>query len=130
MCSAPAVEKALWQSEKWIVAGNYHVVRDLYLAQGGSRHLAGLLDLESSVATTRRSLKRWWTRELLWGTNYEPFWIHLKLWSTDSLYHWLFKTYWRRKHEYPVILSQPEHRHLKLLRFTHPDKTEAWFKSF
>ncbi len=33
------VEKAT-QAEKWIVAGNYHVVRDLDLAPSRSRHLA------------------------------------------------------------------------------------------
>ena len=123
------VEKALGQSKKWIVAGNYHVVRDLTWIQAET-----IIWLDYSLwrvlwQLTRRSLKRWWTRELLWGTNYEPFWIHLKLWSTDSLYHWLFKTYWRRKHEYPLILSQPEHRHLKSIRFGNPSETEKWMKN-
>ncbi|HMB22935.1 MAG: adenylate kinase [Chloroflexota bacterium] len=123
------VEAALAQSEKWIVAGNYHVVRDLTWPRAEA-----VIWLDYSIwrvlwQLTRRSLRRAWTRELLWGTNYEPFWIHLKLWSTDSLYHWLFKTYWRRKREYPMLLSQPEYRHLKLLRFTHPNETEAWIKN-
>jgi adenylate kinase family enzyme len=122
------VEKAT-QAEQWIVAGNYHVVRDLIWSQAET-----VIWLDYSLGRvlwqlTRRSLKRWWTRELLWGTNYEPIWIHLKFWSTDSLYHWLFKTYWRRKREYPMLLSQPEHQHLKLIRFTHPNQTEAWLKS-
>jgi adenylate kinase family enzyme len=122
------VEKAA-RAERWAAAGNYHVVRDLLWPKAEV-----LIWLDYSIwrvlwQLTRRSLRRWWTRELLWGTNYEPFWIHLKLWSTDSLYHWLFKTYWRRKREYPLLLSQPEHQHLKLLRFTHPNETEAWLKS-
>lgn len=117
------------QAPKWIVAGNYHVVRDLIWPGAEA-----VIWLDYSLGRvlwqlTRRSFKRWWTRELLWGTNYEPFWIHLKFWSTDSLYHWLFKTYWRRKREYPLLLSQPEHQHLKLLRFTHRDQTEEWLKS-
>jgi hypothetical protein len=78
---------------------------------------------------TRRTFKRWWTQELLWGTNREPLWVHFKLWSTDSLYHWLFKTYWRRKREYPMLLSLPEYQHLKLIRFTHPHETKVWLKS-
>ncbi|HEX2993698.1 MAG TPA: hypothetical protein VHP14_02675 [Anaerolineales bacterium] len=123
------VEAALAQSSKWIVAGNYHVVRDLTWSRAEA-----VIWLDYSIwrvlwQMTLRSLRRAWTRELLWGTNYEPFWIHLKLWSTDSLYHWLFKTYWRRKREYPMLLSQPEYRHLKLLRFTHPDETEEWIKN-
>jgi adenylate kinase family enzyme len=116
------------QAEKWIAAGNYHVVRDLLWPRAEA-----LIWLDYSLGRVlwqlaRRSLRRWWRRELLWGTNYEPFWIHLKLWSTDSLYHWLFRTYWRRKQEYPRLFSQPEHRHLNVIRFTHPNQTEEWLK--
>jgi adenylate kinase family enzyme len=123
------LEEALGQSDRWIVAGNYHIVRDLTWPRAEA-----VIWLDYRLRTvfwqlTRRSLKRWWTRELLWGTNYEPFWIHLKLWSTDSLHHWLFRTYWRRKREYPLLLSQPEHRHLKLLQFRRPEETEIWFSS-
>jgi len=122
------VEKAT-QAKKWIAAGNYHIVRDLLWPKA-----EGVIWLDYSLGRvlwqlTRRSFTRWWTRELLWGTNYEPIWIHLKLWSTDSLYHWLFKTYWRRKREYLMLLSQPEHQHLKLIRFTRPSETEEWLKS-
>lgn len=117
------------QSKKWITAGNYHVVRDLIWPRAEA-----VIWLDYSLGRalwqlTRRSLKRWWTRELLWGTNYEPIWIHLKFWSTDSLYHWLFKTYWRRKREYPRLFSQPEHQHLRLIRFRTPGETEEWLKS-
>ena len=123
------VQEALQQSDRWIVAGNYHIVRDLVWPRAEA-----VIWLDYSIWSvlwqlTRRSLKRWWTRELLWGTNYEPFWIHLKLWSKDSLYHWLFRTYWRRKREYPVLLAQPEHRHLKLIRFRRPEETERWFSN-
>jgi adenylate kinase family enzyme len=116
------------QAERWIAAGNYHVVRDLLWPRAEA-----LIWLDYSLGRvlwqlTRRNLRRWWRRELLWGTNYEPFWIHLKLWSTDSLYHWLFRTYWRRKREYPRLFSQPEHRHLNVIRFTRPGQTEEWLK--
>ena len=122
------VEKAT-QAEKWIVAGNYHIVRDLIWPKAEA-----ILWLDYPLLTvlwqlTRRSFTRWWTQELLWGTNREPLWTHFKLWSTDSLYHWLFKTYWRRKRDYPTLFSQPEHQHLKLIRFAHPNETEAWLKS-
>ena len=122
------VEKAT-QAEKWIVAGNYHIVRDLIWPKAEA-----ILWLDYPLLTvlwqlTRRSFTRWWTQELLWGTNREPLWTHFKFWSTDSLYHWLFKTYWRRKRDYPTLFSQPEHQHLKLIRFAHPNETEAWLKS-
>lgn len=121
------VEQAT-RGEKWIVAGNYHVVRDLVWPKAEAVIWLDYPLLTVLRQLTRRSLRRWWTRELLWGTNYEPFWIHLKLWSTESLYHWLFRTYWRRKREYPLLLSLPEHRHLKVIRLRHPRETEEWLR--
>ena len=123
------VEKAT-EAERWIVAGNYHVVRDLIWHKAEA-----VLWLDYPLWTvlwqlTRRTFKRWWTQELLWGTNREPLLAHFKLWSTESLYHWLFKTYWRRKREIPLLLSQPEHKHLALMRFSHPGETQEWLKRF
>lgn len=122
------VEKAI-QTEKWIVAGNYHVVRDLIWTQAEL-----IIWLDYSLLTvlgqlTRRTVRRWWNQELLWGTNREPFWQHFKLWSEQSLFYWLFKTYWRRKREIPMLLSQPEHQHLKLIRFQAPNETQQWLEN-
>ena len=121
------VQKAI-QAETWIVAGNYHVVRDLIWPRA---EVLIWLDYPLMIVfwqLTRRSFRRWWTRELLWGSNRERLWVHFKLWSADSLYHWLFKTYWRRKREYPALFAQPEHAHLQVLHFRHPRQTETWLK--
>lgn len=117
------------QADTWIVAGNYHVVRDLIWPKAEA-----ILWLDYPLGIvfwqlTRRNFQRWWTQELLWGSNREPFWVHFKFWSTDSLYHWLFKTYWRRKREIPMLLSQPEFQHLHLIRFGHPKETQAWLEN-
>jgi len=122
------VEAALRQAERWVVAGNYHVVRDLVWPKAEA-----VIWLDYSLwrifwQLTRRTFARWWTQELLWGTNREPLWAHLKFWSKESLYNWLFKTYGRRKREIPMLLSQPEHQHLKLIRFTHPEDTDDWLE--
>ena len=116
------------QAEKWIVAGNYHTVRDLIWPKAEA-----IIWLDYSLGRvlwqlTQRTFKRWWTHELLWGTNREPLLNHFKLWSNESLYHWLFKTYWRRKREYPMLLSQPEYQHLKIIRFKSPKETYEWLK--
>jgi adenylate kinase family enzyme len=123
------VEKAT-QAEKWSVAGTYHVVRDLIWPKAEA---VIWLDYPFRIVfwqLTRRTFKRWWTREVLWGTNVEPFLVHFKLWSQDSLFHWLFKSYWRRKREIPILLSQPEHQHLKLIRLLHPREKEKWLENF
>ncbi|MCL4530700.1 MAG: adenylate kinase [Chloroflexi bacterium] len=117
-------------AERWIVAGNYQIVRDIIWPRA-----EGIIWLDYSLWTifrqlTRRTFTRWWTRELLWGTNRENLLIHFKLWSDDSLYHWLFKTYWRRKREYSMLFSQPEYAHLKIIQLKSPKETEEWVGQF
>jgi adenylate kinase family enzyme len=122
------VETAI-SSDRWAVAGNYSIVRDLIWPRAQA-----VIWLDYSLWTILRQLiyrtfKRWRTQELLWGTNRESVWTHFKLWSQDSLYHWLFKTYWRRKREYPQLLSEPRHAHLTVFRFRSPREAEEWFAS-
>jgi adenylate kinase family enzyme len=122
------VENAI-QAETWAVAGNYHVVRDLIWPKAEA-----VIWLDYPLTTvfwqlTRRTFRRWWNQEILWGTNVEPFFNHFKLWSQESLFHWLFKTYWRRKREIPILLSQPEHEHLHLIHLQHPRQTAGWLES-
>lgn len=122
------VEKAT-QTERWVVAGNYHVVRNLVWPKAEA-----VIWLDYSLGRilwqlTRRTFARWWSQELLWGTNREPLLEHLKFWSKESLYNWLFKTYGRRKREIPMLVSQPEHQHLKLIRFTRPKERDEWFRN-
>jgi len=123
------VERAT-QGEKWIIAGNYHAVRDLVWTKAEA-----VIWLDYSMwrifwQLTRRTFSRWWNRELLWGTNYENLWTHLKVWSDESLFHWFFKTYWRRKREYPLLLGAPEHRNLRSIHFKHPREVEEWLNRF
>ncbi len=120
------VRNNLRQSPGWVVAGNYHVVRDLIWSQAEA-----IIWLDYSLPRifwrlTRRTFTRWWTQEELWNGNREPLVRHFMVWSDESLYRWLFKTYWRRKREYPELLALPEHQHLKLIHFKHPKETEAW----
>ncbi len=123
------VEKAT-RNDGWVVAGNYSIARDITWPRAEA-----VIWLDYSLWTIfwrlwRRTWSRWWTQELLWGTNYERLIPQFKIWSAeDSLFHWLFKTYWRRKREYPRLLDLPEHSHLMLFRFTTPQETEVWFRS-
>ncbi|HSM70296.1 MAG TPA: hypothetical protein VK851_02025 [Anaerolineales bacterium] len=122
------VKKAI-QAETWVIAGNYSATRPITWPEAEL-----IIWLDYSLwrifwQLTRRTFGRWWKHELLWGTNYENLWSHLKVWSDESLFHWLFKTYWRRKREYPSLLDMPEHQHVKLIHFKHPKETSEWLKS-
>ncbi|MCP4140775.1 MAG: adenylate kinase [Chloroflexi bacterium] len=117
-------------ADAWAVDGNYSVTRDLSWARAEV-----IIWLDYSLAINfwrllKRTLRRAITQEVIWNGNREPFLPHLKLWSDESLFHWLFKTYWRRKREYPALLALPEYKHLVLLRFTSPKEAEAWLENF
>lgn len=120
---------AATRAPAWALAGNYSRARELTWPRAEA---IVWLDYPFWTVFWRlvtRTIRRWWTRELLWGTNRENLWSHFKLWSDDSLVHWLFKTYNRRKREIPLQLSLPAHAHLKLFHFKNPEETENWLKN-
>ena len=112
----------------WVVAGNYRSVRDILWPRAEAVIWLDYPFLVIFVQLWRRTWRRWRSKELLWGTNYERFWPQLKLWSKDSLFNWLLQTYWRRKREFPVLFAQPEYQHLSIYRFKSPRETEEWFQ--
>jgi adenylate kinase family enzyme len=121
--------QAATNGDGWVVAGNYSRVRNLIWPRAEA-----VVWLDYPLWTifwrlTFRTFQRWWTQELLWGTNRESLWSHFKLWSDDSLFHWLFKTYWRRKREIPQLLALPEHKHLVVFHFIDPKETDDWLNS-
>ncbi|MBM3124869.1 MAG: adenylate kinase [Chloroflexi bacterium] len=117
------------QAEKWVSAGNYHVVRDLLWARAQT---VIWLDYPFSIVFWRlvvRSIRRSILQEELWNGNRENLRTHLRLWSEDSLFHWLFKTYWRRKLEFPLLFRLPQHAHLRVIKFNHPREADSWLST-
>lgn len=123
------VENAI-KAEKWAIAGNYREVRNITWPQAEAVIWLDYPFLIILAQLTRRTFRRWWKHELLWGTNYESLRTHFKIWSEESLFHWLFRTYWRRKREYTILLSQSENQHLKVIRLRHPRETVKWLNGF
>ena len=123
------VERAT-RTPGWVIAGNYSAIRDISWPRA---EVIVWLDYPLRIIfwrLWRRTWSRWWTQELLWNTNYERLLPQFKIWSADeSLFNWLFKTYWRRKREYPLLFVLPEYAHLKVLHFNNPKETEDWLLS-
>jgi adenylate kinase family enzyme len=116
-------------SMSWVVAGNYSAVRDVVWLRA---EVIIWLDYPFHIVFWRlltRTIRRVATREILFAGNIENGWTHLKLWSEESLFHWLLKTYWRRKREYPMLFALPQNAHLKIIRFKHPKEAEHWLKN-
>lgn len=117
--------EAATRAEKWVCAGNYSQVRDIVWARAQA-----VIWLDYPLLTVFwrllvRTLKRSLTREELWNGNVERLLPQLKLWSDESLIHWMFKTYWRRKREYPALFTRPEYSLLEVIRLGSPEEAEA-----
>lgn len=121
--------EAATRAPAWALAGNYRAVRDIVWPRAEAVIWLDYPFLLILGRLLRRIWLRWRTQELMWGTNRETFWVHFKLWSDDSLVKWLFKTYWRRKREYPDLFARPENVHLQVYRFRHPPEAQAWLDS-
>jgi adenylate kinase family enzyme len=112
----------------WVIGGNY-----LTWQQDISWPLADTvvwLDFELPIILRRiisRSWRRYRSRELLWGTNYEDFWTHLKLWEREkSLISWAVTTHRAQRRRYAVFLADPRWAHIRFVRLRRPEEVERW----
>jgi len=118
------------RAERWVVAGNYQIVRDLVWPRAKA-----IIWLDYSFSRvfwqlTVRTFRRGVLGEEFVHGNRERLWWHLKFWSDESLYNWLFKTYWRRKREYPLLFGEPDNAHLVIIRFSSPREADEWLTKF
>jgi adenylate kinase family enzyme len=117
------------QNERWAAAGNFSSVRELVWLRADAIIWLDYPMLFTFGRLWTRTWSRWWTQEELWSGNRETLWYQFKLWSDDSLFHWFFKTYWRRKREYTQLLAQPQYQHIRIFHFKSQNETSAWFEN-
>lgn len=78
----------------------------------------------------RRSWKRWRSKELLWGTNYENFWSHLMLWKKDeSLIWWIVAQHKRKRRDTRAYMADPRWRHIHFVRLGSRAEVEAFMRA-
>ena len=110
----------------WVADGNYSYARAIVWPRAQA-----VVWLDYPLATIfmrllRRTWRLWRTQEQLCNGNREVLLRHFKLWSDESIFHWLVISHARHSREYPLLLAQPENRHLTVLRFCTPAETQAW----
>ena len=78
----------------------------------------------------RRSWRRWRSKELLWGTNYERFWPQLMVWrKEESLLWWIVTQHGRKRHSMLRYMVDPRWSHIRFFRLTLPSEVEAFSRA-
>jgi adenylate kinase family enzyme len=122
------VEAAV-RSQAWAVAGNYREVRPLIWPRAEA---VVWLDYPLGIILYRlwvRTWQRWYTRELLWGTNYERLIPQFKIWSKESLFYYAIRSHRTHRRDYPPQFRLPEYSHLKVFHLRSPRETADWLES-
>ena len=108
------------RGDAWVVAGSYsRFSRNIFW-----RNLETVvwLDLPVHLLLQRvliRSWRRWRTRELLWGTNYERFWPQLMVWrKEDSLVWWITTQHLRKRSRMLEHMADPHWKHIQFIRLS------------
>ena len=113
------VTAVLEGAPRWAVSGNYfgHRIPEITWARADT-----LIWLDLPLRTTlprllRRSWGRWRSNELLWGTNRENFFRHLKLWDpTESLIAYTLQHAAEKGRRDAAALKDPKWAHLRKYR--------------
>ncbi|MFS8523855.1 MAG: shikimate kinase [Limnochordales bacterium] len=119
---------AATSGDGWVVAGSYtrHAQRVFW----PRLDTVVWLDLPRPLLVRRviaRSWRRYRTKELLWGTNYERFWPQLMVWNKEkSLVWWVVTQYKRRRRQLVHFMSDPQWSHIRFVRLTSPEEIEQW----
>ncbi len=74
----------------------------------------------------RRSWQRWRMKEVLWGTNYEPFWPQLRVWRQDSLIWWAVTQQQRKRRSMLAYMAAPRWAHIRFVRLTSVGEIESF----
>lgn len=114
-------------TNRWVIDGSYRKVRDIVWPRATT---IVWLDIPLVVSFWRlilRTFKRRRTGELLWGNNREN--LKNVLTGRDSLFLYALKTHWRRRREYQVAMSQPEHAHIENVRLSSHKQIRKWLDS-
>ncbi len=106
------------EGDRWVVSGNYTSRMSLW----DRADTIVWLDLPLHVTIPRqliRSWRRWRSRELLWGTNFERFWSQLAIWDPKrSIVGWVLSTHATQRAALADATVDPRWAHLRFVRLT------------
>ena len=117
--------KEATQPERWVLAGNYYS-RVGHLSWERADQVIWL-DYPLRVSfwrLLRRTIGRWRSDELLWGTNRESLREHF--FTRRSLLLWSLKSFRRVRRRYTGMMDDPRWAEVEVLRMRSQAETDAW----
>lgn len=116
------VRGALDDARGWVVDGNYDSKLGRLVLERAQLIVWLDLPLVTKLARlTRRTLRRWLTREVLWNGNRET--LKNALWGVDGLFSWSVRSHFRHRREWLA-----RHAGHALVRLRSPREVEAWLE--
>jgi adenylate kinase family enzyme len=116
--------RAIIDSDKWVIDGNYSKVRHHIWLRAETLVWLDYPLIVIIWRLFRRAIRRTARQELLWGTNRETW--RGQFFSRDSLFIWALKKQWSRRREYPLLLGQSDYAHLNVIRLRSLRATRKW----
>ncbi len=118
-------------SDGWIAAGSY----TQFAKQAFWSRLDTVIWLDLPIPVllwrvVRRSWRRWRSKQLLWGTNFERFWPQLAFWrGDDSLIYWIITAQRRKRESMLAAMTDPCWRKIRFVRLTSTQEIESFATS-
>jgi len=116
------------EGDGWVVAGSYMTFSERVFWDRLETVI--WLDLPLPLVLRRvltRSWRRWRSRELLWGTNYESFWGQLAVWrKEDSLIWWAVTQHPKKRRSMLARMADPRWAHIRFVRLTSEREIDAF----
>ena len=119
--------RAATEGGRWVAAGSYP--RLCQRAFWPRLDTIVWLDLPLRLCVWRllvRTWRRWRTRELLWGTNYERPGHMLKIWRRDSLLVWTVTQHARKRNAMLAHQADPRWTNIRFVRLTSAREVKAF----
>jgi adenylate kinase family enzyme len=123
-----AAVRAATEAQRWVVDGNYSVVRDVLWPR--ATHIVWL-NFSRRVVFTRvvaRTLRRVVSRQELWAANRES--LRKAFLSRDSILLWSFTTFGKNQAKYAKLRSGSAYPHLRWHELRTPAQAEGFLRGF
>jgi len=116
-------------AERWVIDGNYSMVRDLVWARADT---VVWLDLPKRTVMRQviwRSFRRAAARVELWNGNRERWRNFFALDKEESVISWAWQTHATTRAKFEGAMADPENSHLRFVRLTTPAAVRRFLRS-